>query len=70
MSDYFTLGWHREDGSFEVVATLNFETAHMVPTYVSRERVIDNIAQMLADYLDTDLTVLERQDAPSVIDVS
>lgn len=61
MSNYLTIGIYREDGDFDVFATLNNETFALDP------QVMTQIVELLMGAID-DGVVLHRQDAPDVVD--
>ena len=62
-----SLGYHREDGDFAVLATLNNNDDFMSDEEFTE--VVDLLAEKLWAVTRLYITVLERQDAPDYVEV-
>jgi hypothetical protein len=62
-----SLGYHREDGDFAVLATLNNNDDYMSDEEFTE--VVDSLAEKLWAVTRLYITVLERQDAPDYVEV-
>ena len=62
-----SLGYHREDGDFAVLATLNNNDDYMSDEEFTE--VVDLLAEKLWAVTRLYITVLERQDAPDYVEV-
>lgn len=65
-----SIGFHREDGDFQIMATLNNKDGLVSATYF--ERLCRRLAEDLGDDLHggsgEPLVILEREDAPDYVD--
>ena len=62
-----SLGYHREDGDFAVLATLNNNDDFMSDEEFTE--VVNSLAENLWAVTRLYITVLERQDAPDYVEV-
>jgi hypothetical protein len=62
-----SIGYHREDGDFAVLATLNNNDDFMSDEEF--KEVVDSLAAKLRAVTRLYITVLERQDAPDYVEV-
>lgn len=62
-----SIGFQRDDGDFQVLATLNNNDEHMTQeSFASLVNVTKNVlGTLMMD--DTEIVVLERQDAPDYV---
>jgi cAMP phosphodiesterase len=65
MSDYYSFGFTRSDGDFELVATLNNSGKHM-PDEVFTD-FVKHVKVTLELAIDGHIEVLERQDALDIV---
>jgi hypothetical protein len=64
----YTIGYHRDDGDFAVLATLNNNDGHMGDT--SFADLLETVRFQLACHLQpTPIVSIERQDAPDYITI-
>ena len=61
-----TLGFTREDGDFEILATMNNTANHYEPARFVV--LVQATAEALAAAIGHAVEILEREDAPAVID--
>jgi len=62
-----SIGYHREDGDFAVLATLNNNDGHMSDNAFGE--LVGYVASKLCRQLVCEMVVLERQDAPDYVEV-
>ena len=62
-----SIGYHREDGDFAVLATLNNNDEHMSDG--AFEELVGEVASKLCRQLVCEIVVLERQDTPDYVEV-
>lgn len=62
-----SIGYHREDGDFAVLATLNNNDGH-IPDEKFGE-LVGEVASKLCRQLVCEMVVLERQDTPDYVEV-
>jgi len=60
-----SIGFTREDGDFEILATLNNTADHYPPEIFAV--IVKDAAEMLGRFIGHDLEILERQDAPDCV---
>lgn len=60
-----TLGFHREDGDFQVLATLNNNDGLI--GYPAFSQLIEDLSEKLAHLTQSPIEVLERQDSPDYV---
>ena len=60
-----SIGYHREDGDFAVLATLNNNDRHL--TVEDFEGLVCDVASKLCRQLVCEMVVLERQDTPDYV---
>ena len=62
-----TIGFQREDGDFQVLATLNNNDEHMAQE--SFEALVRTTRTLIGTLMDdmTEIVILERQDAPDYV---
>jgi len=60
-----TLGFTREDGDFEVLATLNNTAQHYAPEIFAV--IVKDTAEALMNAMAHQIDILEREDAPDTI---
>lgn len=60
-----SIGFTREDGDFEILATLNNTADHMTPEQFAA--IIHSTAAQLSEALGHQIETLGREDAPAII---
>jgi len=60
-----SIGFTREDGDFEILATMNNTADHFEPAHFAA--LVQATAETLARALGQAVEILEREDAPAVI---
>jgi hypothetical protein len=64
----YTIGYHREDGGFAILATINNNDGHMGAS--TFEDLVGDMCTKIAGFMrPTPIICIERQDAPDYIDL-
>jgi hypothetical protein len=63
----YSFGYDREDGTFAILATLNNNDGHLLPSQF--RAMADTMASALALYTGDIITILERQDVPDYVNL-
>jgi hypothetical protein len=64
----YTIGYHREDGDFAILATLNNNDGHM--GHNTFADLVERTRFQIANFMQpTPIVSIERQDAPDYIDL-